>query len=301
MTSGPPLHSPALDAEPVPNALRVRPAALLLDFGGVVFETRKRPEGLRDAAALVCTELRRAGHALDPERVHASLAAGLAALRHWKHAMSRTREPAELTHRALWEDFLLADQPASIRARAAGDALHLMAAINPLLNDHEVRPGVRDLLSTARDLGIPVGIVSNAHSGLAHRRLLRQFGLADLLAVQLYSDEAGIRKPHPGMMHRAAAALATTPDRCWYVGDTQDRDVQSGRRAGVGAVILTRSKHTDSPPFAVVERPDAIFDTPEQLLPCSSKRGPDHRRHRDRCHPGGRVRRKRCCSTRAVS
>lgn len=273
MPSGPPRTATAFDIEPVSSALRTRPAALLLDFGGVVFETRKRPEGLRDAAALMHTELRRAGHTIDVDSLHASMAAGLTALRHWKHAMSRTREPRELTHRALWQDFLLADQPEPVRATAAGDATRLMAAINPLLNDHQVRPGVPELLSTAQALAIPVGIVSNAHSGLAHRTLLREFGLAELVAVQLYSDEAGIRKPHPDMIHRAAAALGATPAQCWYVGDTQDRDVQSGRRAGVGAVVLTRSKHTDSPPFAVLDRPDAIFDTPEGLLPLLTAAG----------------------------
>lgn len=278
MTASPARTAPepaAPDAsEPIAAALAARPDALLLDFGGVVFETEKLPEGRYRAAALVRERLARAGHLLETESVLASIEAGLDALKHWKHAMSRTIEPVELTHLALWEDFLLADQPEAVRAVAAGDGRELMAAINPLLSDHRVRPGAAELLRLARDLGVRVGIVSNAHSGLSHRNLMRRFGLEPLVDVQLYSDEVGFRKPHPGMIRRAAAALGTVPERCWYVGDTQDRDVQAGRRAGTGAVILTRSKHTDRPPFPVADKADAVFDTPEGLIPALAQSEP---------------------------
>lgn len=84
--------------------------------------------------------------------------------------------------------------------------------------------------------------------------------------MQIYSDEVGIRKPHPGMIHLAADALGLDPAQCWYVGDTLDRDVVAGRRAGTGGVIITRCHRTDHPPFAVREVPDAVLDTPAGLL-----------------------------------
>lgn len=258
------------DQSPVPVApasgtLRSRPAALLLDFGGVVFATAKRPNGVMAAATDLHHVLTRAGHHVTPERLAASLTAGLAALAHWKHAMSRTLAPTELTHRQVWENFLLADLDVAVRATAAGDAEALLCTLNRTLNDHIVRPGIRQLLETARDLAVPVGIVSNAHSGRAHRGLLLEHDLEHLIAVQLYSDEVGIRKPNPGLIRMAAVALSTTPEQCWYVGDTQDRDVVAARRAGVGAVLLTESKHTRHPPFAVHERADAVLATPEGL------------------------------------
>ncbi|WP_199041428.1 HAD family hydrolase [Glycomyces salinus] len=277
MTTGPTLtQTDAATAVAAPGtaALAARPEALLLDFGGVVFETAKRPQGPAEAAAMLQEVLARAGHRVEAESLLSSLEAGLIALKHWKHAMSRTGKPIELTHRQLWEEYLLADQSAAVRATAAGNGRELMAAVNPMMSDHRVRPGIPELLRMARELGIGVGIVSNAHSGLAHRRLMRRFGLDDLVAVQLYSDELGIRKPHPEMIGRAAAALGTAPDRCWYVGDTQDRDVQAGRRAGVGAAVLTRSKHTDTPPFPVADRADAVFDTPEGLVEALAASGP---------------------------
>src|SRR5699024_6442517 len=86
-------------------------------------------------------------------------------------------------------------------------------------------------------------------------------------AVQLYSDEAGIRKPHPGIIDLAARALGTSARRCWYVGDTLDRDVVAGRRAGVAAVLGTRPPHTDTPPLSVTDRAALVVDDPRGIVP----------------------------------
>ncbi|GAB3709317.1 HAD family hydrolase [Nocardiopsis nanhaiensis] len=246
--------------------LRHRPDALLLDFGGVVFQTSKRPEGRSDAARHLSEVLARAGHHVPQEILHSSLDAGLAALKDWKNASGRRRAPEELDHRTIWTDFLASDLDDRTRAVLAGSAADLLADMSPLISEHEVRPGIHDLLAAAETLGVRVGIVSNAHSGRSHRRILREAGLERRFGVQVYSDEVGIRKPHPEMVALAARALGTVPERCWYVGDTQDRDVVAGRRAGAGAVILTRHRHTDTPPYPVLERADAVLETPEGLV-----------------------------------
>lgn len=249
-----------------PAALRERPDALLLDFGGVVFETRKRPQGRAELVGLLRDVLVGAGHDVSAQVLRHGLDAGLTALKHWKHASSRRREPRELTSREIIHDFVASDLEDGPRAVLTGSAGVVLQAMSTMLSEHAVRPGVPELLEAAAALGARVGIVSNAHSGRAHRALLAQSGLAHLVAVQIYSDEVGIRKPHPGMVELAASALGTEPQRCWYVGDTQDRDVVAGRRAGVGAVVLTRSHHTDVPPFAVSHRADAVLDTPQDLV-----------------------------------
>ncbi|WP_265522416.1 HAD family hydrolase [Oerskovia flava] len=258
--------SATLPAPTSPDALRARPAALLLDFGGVVFQTTKHPGGRAAFADHLAQVLARAGHDADPADLLVSIEAGLAALKDWKNSAGRRLEPVELDHRTIWTDFLASSLPRPQRQVLAGSAGDLLATMSTTLSAHVVRPGVRDLLATARDLGVPVGIVSNAHSGRAHRTLLDAHGLTGHFAVQVYSDEVGIRKPHPAIIEMAARALGTTPDRSWYVGDTQDRDVVAGRRAGVGAVIVTRHHHTDTPPYPVTDRPDAVYDTPEGLV-----------------------------------
>jgi HAD superfamily hydrolase (TIGR01549 family) len=252
--------------EPAPTVLLRRPVGLLLDFGGVLFQTTKRVTGRMDAAAMLTEVLRHSGSAVAVDDMHRSLDAGLRALKDWKNAAGRRREPDELTPREIWTDFLASDLSDAARAALAADAAGLLDRITPLLSDHDVRPGALQLLRTASAMGVRVGIVSNAHSGRAHRALLARHGLDQLVDVQVYSDEVGIRKPHPRMITLAAEALGTTAEQCWYVGDTLDRDVVAGRRACVGAVVLTRSQHTDEPPYAVSASADAIYDTPQGLV-----------------------------------
>ncbi len=71
---------------------------------------------------------------------------------------------------------------------------------------------------------------------------MREYGFEPLLGVQVYSDEVGMRKPHPGIFQVAAAGLGVDLAGCWYVGDMPDRDVLGGRRAGVGRVMLEMRK-----------------------------------------------------------
>ncbi|MFJ4109538.1 HAD family hydrolase [Oerskovia enterophila] len=247
-----------------PPGLGVRPDALLLDFGGVIFQTAKRPEGYGELATHLSEVLGRAGHRFSPETLEPVLRGGVKALKDWKNSSSRRLAPLELDHRTIWHDFLASPLPLAAREVLAGSAGTLLARLTATLSEHTVRPGIPELLATADELGVPVGIVSNAHSGRAHRSLLAAHGLDEAFGVQVYSDEVGLRKPHPGIIAMAARALRTTPERTWYVGDTLDRDVVAGRRAGVGAVILTRH-HSDVPPYPVTDTADAVLDTPEGI------------------------------------
>lgn len=249
----------------IPSALHHAPRALLLDFGGVIFQTTKRPEGRDEFVARMVVRAKRAGYVLDAAAARASLDAGITALGHWKHSSSRRLAPREMSHREVVGDFLAADLPTPIRALLVAEAGEVLEEFNTTLSAHEVRPGIPELLTEAARRGIPLGIVSNAHSGRSHRRLLAEHGLAEAFSVQVYSDEVGMRKPHPRMIELAAQALGVAPHETWYVGDTQDRDVVAGRRAGVAAVILTASKHTERPPFGIAETADAVFPTPEGL------------------------------------
>ena len=242
------------------------PRALLLDFGGVVISTTPRVTWAHELAEIVVERARAVGAALEDAEVEASLRTGRTALSMWKNAASRRLRPRELGPREIVEDFLLADLPATVRSALALDARDLLAAMAPLVAEHHLRPGIIELLTECRTRQIRLGIVSNAHSGRAHRTILESLGLSESFGVQIYSDEVGIRKPHPDMIHLATEALDVSPHEAWYVGDTLDRDVVAGRRAGVGAVVITRDRRTDQPPFRITDAPDLVLETPEGLL-----------------------------------
>ena len=242
------------------------PHAILLDFGGVIFRTSKHANGRDRLAQLYEQLLNAAGFNVCAMRLRESIDAGLTALKHWKNASSRRLRPRELSQREVIADFMVSDLPDGPRELLATHAAELVKQQNLLISGHERRPGIRKLVSKCQEQNILLGIVSNAHSGASHREILQQHGLHDAFDVQIYSDEVEIRKPHPGMIQLAADALGVSPEHCWYVGDTQDRDVIAGRRSQVGAVILTRCHHTDTPPFPVRDRPDAVFDTPAGIV-----------------------------------
>ncbi|OFT61727.1 haloacid dehalogenase [Brachybacterium sp. HMSC06H03] len=270
MTTAPRTLDPAVPAVPLPAAGGApelpAPAALLLDFGGVVVTTVPRVAWAQELAEDVVARAATLGARLDAVMVAESLRAGRSALSMWKNAASRRLAPRELAPAEIVGDFLLADLPDPVRRTLALDAGELLATMATLVSEHHQRPGIDELLAECAARRIPLGIVSNAHSGRAHRAILADLGLDRFFGVQVYSDEVGIRKPHPGMICLAAEGLGVAPPQAWYVGDTLDRDVVAGRRAGVGAVVITRDRRTDTPPFRIAEVPDLVLETPEGLI-----------------------------------
>lgn len=238
----------------------IRPHALLLDFGGVIVTTATRPTWTRDLALEIQPEL---GISLDD--VQADIEAGASADKHWKNAMSRPAAPRELTHAEFWGDFVAADWPDAARQWVIANATALCRRMGELRQTRTIRPGMDELLQAATDFGITVVVVSNALSGRVHRDHLEAQGLTSRFALEVYSDEAGVRKPNPEMIRIATRELGLTTGQIWYVGDNFDRDVVCGRRAGAGATILMEAKGTYDTPFAVRAVPDAVVADPFEL------------------------------------
>jgi D-glycero-D-manno-heptose 1,7-bisphosphate phosphatase len=55
--------------------------------------------------------------------------------------------------------------------------------------------------------------------------------------VDQYAKESELRKPAPGMIHRAAEALALDLSRSWVIGDAP-RDIEAGRAAGCRTILF---------------------------------------------------------------
>jgi HAD superfamily hydrolase (TIGR01662 family) len=111
-------------------------------------------------------------------------------------------------------------------------------------------PGAREALDRLRSAGLRIGVVTN-QSGLArglftaddlaavHARVEELLGPFDTWQVCPHDDAAGCacRKPAPGMIHEAAAALDTTPQRCVVVGDI-GRDMTAAVAAGAAGILV---------------------------------------------------------------
>jgi FMN phosphatase YigB (HAD superfamily) len=207
------------------------PQALLLDFGGVIAEAA--PDSVDPAIYAHVHRVIRG--ALPIERITADMAAADVARDQWRS----DPENPELTHAQLWGTFVAKDWPVPARAAVVEHCAELAYAWAG--RRFQVVEGITELLEYTLGRGIPVAIVSNTRCGRAYRDFLERAGLTGAFALQIYSDEVGVFKPHPEMILSATRALDIPPQHCWFVGDSVARDVECGRRAGIGAMILRPS------------------------------------------------------------
>jgi FMN phosphatase YigB (HAD superfamily) len=233
------------------------PRALLLDFGGVIAEA----DPTKDAAdtAIYARVHRVIRGALPLEQIQADMAAASEARDGWR------RDPAnpELTHAQLWGAYVAKDWPVPAKAAVVEHCSELSAmwATRPW----HVVDGITELLEYTISRGIPVAVVSNTISGRAHREFLERSGLTAAFAAQFYSDEVGCFKPNPEMLLGAARFLYEPIDRCWFVGDSIQRDVACGRAAGVGGMIL-RPSHAWSNEDRASADADAVVADGHEIL-----------------------------------
>lgn len=232
-----------------------RPAALLLDFGGVLADAPPQ----RPAPPELVLRIYNLIHgALSPGEIQRSLTEGHRAYARWRDE----DHPDELPQPEVWDRFVLGGWPRTARAAVRGAAAKLSYEWT-WRHNWTLRPGMAELLETA---DIPLAVVSNTLCGAAHRDFLAGVGVADRFAVQIYSDEAGVRKPNAQMIWNATDELGVAPDKCWFVGDSRRRDIVCARRADVAAAVLMRSPRTDREDPAAWPEPDALVEDGHGLV-----------------------------------
>lgn len=229
-----------------------RPAALLLDFGGVLADAPPR----RSAPPELVLRIYNLIHgALTPGQIQRSLTEGAAAYGRWRDE----DHPDELPQVDVWDRFVLGEWPATAQAVVRG-AVTKLSYDWAWRHDWVLRPGITELLHEATAAGIPLAVVSNALSGAAHRDFLAAAGVGSLFGAQIYSDEVGVRKPNPQMIWYATAELGVPAEQCWFVGDSFQRDVLCARRADVAMAVVMRSHRTGQEDPSAWPAADAIVD-----------------------------------------
>jgi FMN phosphatase YigB (HAD superfamily) len=226
-----------------------RPAALLLDFGGVIADAPPRRTAPPELVLRLYNLTR---HELPPGQIQQSLTAGAEAWARWRDE----NHPDELTQAEVWERFIIRDWPRTAQARVRTSIAKLSYDWT-WRNNWTLRPGIGETLRAATAAGLPLAVVSNTLAGAAHRDFLAKAGVAGLFGAQIYSDEAGVRKPNPQMVWYATQELGVSAERCWMVGDSRPRDIACARRANVRIAVLMRSLRTDRENAAGAPEPDA--------------------------------------------
>jgi FMN phosphatase YigB (HAD superfamily) len=124
--------------------------------------------------------------------------------------------------------------------------LPILAAL-PLAN-----AGAREVLEAFSRRGLRLALICNTGRtpGSVLRLVLDRLGLKDYLRVLTFSDEVGLRKPHPEIFRRTLAALGVSPSEAAHVGDDVATDVAGARGVGMQAIHLchpgSASRHSIS-------------------------------------------------------
>jgi histidinol-phosphate phosphatase family protein len=138
----------------------------------------------------------------------------------------------------------------------------------------EAMPGAREALDRLRAAGVPIAVVTN-QSGVARGLLSEEQVQAVNARVEAElgpfadwqvcphadADGCGCRKPAPGMVRAAAAALGGPVRHCLLVGDT-GADVEAALGAGAQAVLVpdpvTRSEEIKAAPWVAVDLDEVV-------------------------------------------
>ena len=147
----------------------------------------------------------------------------------------------------------------------------------PYNNDPgRVRPasGARESLDRLRAMGIPLGVISN-QSGVASGQITdaeldevnaeveRRLGNFAVwrLCRHGHNDGCACRKPMPGMVLAACAAVGIPPGDCVVVGDIAS-DVQAAQHAGASAILVptvdTRAEEVNQAPIVAPDLVTAV-------------------------------------------
>jgi FMN phosphatase YigB (HAD superfamily) len=212
----------------------------------------------------------------DPAASHAARVAAVAALAGVPEPEARRAlDVAWGRHLVLWSSDAISGAPEMARwtleslglppAQRAVDALAGALAEASLGADVPALEGAGDTLEALAGAGVRRALICDTgfSPGRVVRRLLDRAGLLELLEVQIFSDEAGVPKPHPRVFQQALAPLGVAAEEAIHVGDLRRTDVAGARGSGLGSVRI-RQHHDD-----LSEQPEAdwVADSHGSLLP----------------------------------
>lgn len=129
-----------------------------------------------------------------------------------------------------------------------------------------VRPEILAGLRRLRELGMPLGLVSNA--GLDEVTAWEESPLARWIDAPLFSCHERLMKPDPAIYHRAAGRLGVPSRLCLFVGDGGSHEHDGARAAGMRTVLFLHFLALSAPALAA-SRPrttDYLASSMEELI-----------------------------------
>lgn len=124
-------------------------------------------------------------------------------------------------------------------------------------------PGAIETLSTLRDRGISLGLVTNGSSAF-QRAKLNRYDLERLFSCIVVEGELGVGKPDPSPFKEAMSGLGLSAAEVWMVGDNLQADIAGAQALGIHAVWVDHAGH--GTPAGTDAVPDHVIGQLSELL-----------------------------------
>ena len=132
--------------------------------------------------------------------------------------------------------------------------------------DRIIYPEATPLIKEMKRRGYRVGLISNTVSPTMVPSELKEADIYDDFEVIVMSSVERLRKPDPEIFKVSCERAGISPDRCVYVGDAPNRDVEGPRKAGFAAVVIISGKNYDpETDVGHLREPDVVVGSLEEL------------------------------------
>lgn len=133
-----------------------------------------------------------------------------------------------------------------------------------------VIPGAEECLQVLKDKGYKLGLISNTGRtpGKVLRQMLREMGLSRYFEQLTFSNEIGLRKPHPVPFIHTLKMLSVQASEAVHIGDHLKSDVYGAKNAGMKAILykpLSKLEEVNIEPDAAVENLTSIVEIIEKF------------------------------------
>lgn len=202
--------------------------AIFFDIGSTLRITDKNPEFLAEGRRKLA-ELAKSNE--DPQVFYDKVKARYDAFR----AKSKI-DLLEYPEVEFWQQFMLPDvEPEYVAAHAQ--------ELTTLWRDgtNGKRLTRFDTVATIQELyrrGYKLGIIANTITESEITDWMIEEGISHCFTTTILSAKVRLRKPDPAIYHLACRCIEVPEERCVYVGDNVERDVEGTRAAGFGGMIL---------------------------------------------------------------
>ncbi len=178
----------------------------------------------------------------------------------------------EETVEDMCKKWLFYDAPHFDRIEKNADKLVIMNA--HAKGNRVMYPDAAPVVKELKKRGYRVGLISNTVSPTMLPAELKAVDILDDFEVVIMSAEVRIKKPNPEIFRIGCEKAEIAPEKCVYIGDQPNRDVEGPRKSGFAGVILLKTEAYDPEDKGHLRQPDAVVDTLTELLdifPCRKK------------------------------